>query len=437
MDHSVLLGLAGLTLAVGSILLGVPVAVAFLLAAVACLYFFLGTGVDVIMNVMATTFYDWTSVYSLITVPLFILMGAFLMESGIGSDLYDAIHKWLGRLPAGHAVSTLVACAGFAACSGSSVATAATMGKVCLPGMRQYGYSPRLAAGVVAAGGTLGILIPPSTVLILYGVLSGASIVKLFLAGIVPGLLLTAVWCAQTMVSAGRDPALAAARRFRYSWDERMRALAKVLPVVALFALLIGGLYVGLFGATEAAGVGAIAALAICLAMRRLDWQGFRKILAETVLISGMSFLIVIGAMVLNYFLSVAGISKVFPSMIGGLGLPPLGILLTILLFYVLIGMVMDTVSITVLTIPLVVPIVTALGYDVIWFGIVFTILIEMALITPPVGLNCFVIKSLAPDISIGEVFRGAVPFAIGQTAVIALLILFPAIVLYVPGMAK
>lgn len=367
--------------------------------------------------------------YSWGAIALFILMGQFAFRSGIVERLYRAVDRWLGHLPGGIAMATIVACAGFSAVSSSSVATAATMGAVALPEMKRYGYQPALATGTVAAGGTLGILIPPSALMITYGVLTEQSIGQLFLAGILPGVVLAILFMATVLIRTLRNPSLAPPGA-RSSMRQRITALPGVIDMVLLIALVLGGLWGGLFTPNEAGAVGAAGALVIGLARRKLSVRGFLDSVIESVGMTAMIITIVIGTMIFNRFLTLTAIPNWLASTVEGMTLPSTVIIIMILIMYVLLGCVFDTVAIVLLTVPILFPVIEVLGVDPIWFGIALTITTEMGLITPPIGMNVFVIAGVAPDIPMSTIFRGIAPFLIPMVVLLALLVIFPQIAL-------
>jgi len=385
------------------------------------------------MNVLGSFPYSYSAVFSLSVVPLFILMGAFATVSGMGQDLYRTAYTWVGHRQGGLASATILSCAGFAALSGSSVAAAATMGKVALPEMERYRYDQGLATGSIAAGGTLGILIPPSTVLIVYALLTEQSVGRLFLAGFLPGLLLTVLFVATIMIVARLNPAAGPAGP-RADWAERFRVLANSGALVFIVTIVIGGIYTGVFTVTEAASVGAFLTFLHALWSRRLTVSRFLAALLDTVKTTAMVFFILIGAHVFAPFLALTRIPVNLAGAIGDLAVPALAILLIIIVLYIVLGTFMEGFAMLVLTVPIVLPIVTTLGYDPIWFGIVMVVVVEMGLISPPVGMNVFVVKGVAQHVPLGRIYRGIVPFWIAMAVCVGLLILFPQIALYLPN---
>jgi tripartite ATP-independent transporter DctM subunit len=409
---------------------GVPIAVAMGLVGAAGLTLILGFQGG--MAIVGQTLFDTSLSYSLSVVPLFILMGNFVTRAGLSDELYAACHAWLGARPGGLAMATAVACGGFSAVCGSSLATAATMGKVALPQMRKYNYDDSLASGVIAAGGTLGILIPPSVILVIYGVTTQQDIGKLFIAGIVPGLIGILSYMAAVRVVCWLDPKKGPPGP-KVELAEKLRATRGVLGILGLFVLVIGGIYVGIFTATEAAGVGAFGAFLIALFRRTLSFRVLGEILAETAATTTMMFAVLIGAIVFANYVNIAGLPNDLTSFAAHQDVPPFVILLGVLFVYLMLGMVLESLSMVLLTVPIFAPMMDALGYDLIWFGIVVVIMTEISLITPPVGLNVFVLKTVLPDVPIGTMFKGVMPFILADIVRMILLLAFPIIALGLP----
>jgi tripartite ATP-independent transporter DctM subunit len=365
--------------------------------------------------------------YELAVVPLFILMGNVLSRTGISADLFRAANAFLGSVRGGLALATMVTCAGFSAVCGSSFATAATMSKVAYPSMQKYGYSDRLATATIAAGGTLGILIPPSIILMIYGILTQQNIGELFIAGVLPGLLGLAMYMGVIYLIAVIKPEHAP-RGARASAAERWDSMAGVWPFVALFLLIIGGLYMGWFTATEAGGIGAGMALLIALAQQRMGWTRFMEVMKETAMTSVMLYVVLFGAMMFAQFISFSGLADELLSLINESGLSKLGILLAILAVFLLLGCVMDAMAIILIFVPLFLPTLVAQGYDLVWFGIIVVVLTEIGLITPPVGMNVFVLKANLPKVPVGTIFRGLLPFVGVDVLRLTVLVAFPSI---------
>ncbi len=364
--------------------------------------------------------------------PLFLLMGAFVHRAALSDDLYDCANAWLGHFRGGLAMATIAACGGFAAVSGSSLATAATMAKVAIPSMRKYKYSDSFAAGTVAAGGTMGILIPPSAALIIYGILTEEDIAALFTAGIVPGLLTIALYIVVVQVVTLFRPEMGP-RGERSGWRRRWQTLYRVWAVLALFLLILGGISFGVFTPNEAGGIGAIGALAFALGRRRMNWHVFFLSLVEAGRTTAMVFMIAIGALVLNNFVNLAGLAPEVITWIQSLNLAPMGVMMIILGFYVVLGMIIEGLAMIFLTVPIFVPIVEGLGFDLIWFGIVMVMVVEISLITPPIGLNVFILNSMLPDVELKSIFKGIVPFFCADITRLALVVFFPPIALWLP----
>ncbi len=368
--------------------------------------------------------------FELSIIPLFVLMGYFTATSGLSRDLYNAFNAWMGHMRGGLAMATIAACGAFGAISGSSVATAATMTEVALPEMRRFGYAPSFATGVIAAGGTIGILIPPSVIMVLYGVMTETSIVDMFIAGVIPGLLMVLLFLATAYITALLRPG-SAPRGARLNMSERLRASRSVFGTMLLFLIVIGGLYLGIFTPTEAGGIGAFGAWIIALLMGRMTRAAFVQALFDTVRTTVMIFTILIGALVLKNFMAFANVPGLVKSMLTALELSPLGTMMVIIVVYIVLGALLDTMAMILLTIPVFFPIVTGLGYDPVWFGILLVVLVEMALITPPMGMNVFIIKGMTKDASLVEIFRGVLPFVVAQAVLLFLLMAFPQIALW------
>src|SRR4051794_21943169 len=364
---------------------------------------------------------------------MFVLMGYLAGEAKLSEALYRACNAWLGHRRGGLALATIGGCCAFAAICGSSLATAATMAQIALPEMRRYNYDDRLATGAVAAGGTIGILIPPSIIMVIYGLLTETSISKLFLAGFLPGLLTVAGFMITIAVMTRIDPRLGPPAA-RATQRERFLVLRDVWGPAALFLLVIGGLYIGVFSPTEAAGIGAVGAFALGILNRGFDRAALASALLDTVRTTAMIFTILIGAILFNNFLILASMPTLVSSWITGLPLGKTAILFVIIGMYFILGCLLDSLAMILLTIPIVFPIINALGYDPVWFGIIIVMVVELGLITPPIGMNVFVIKGIARDVPLGTIFRGVTPFIVAQIALIALLIAFPGLALWLPS---
>ncbi len=370
--------------------------------------------------------------YSLTVIPLFILMGQFANYSNMGFEIYQTVYRWIGFLPGGLSMATVAACGGFAAISGSSLAAAATMGMVALPEMKRFKYDDSLATGCIAAGGTLGILIPPSTVMIIYGILTEQPIATLFIAGILPGLMLCGLFILSVYMMTRFKPALGPPGP-KFTMKEKMYSLKDTWSILSLFFLVIGGLYTGWFTPTEAAGVGAFGAFVITIIKRRLTWKNLTASLAETTRTTAMVFLILIGAHIFGYFLTISQIPDQLAFLAAEAGWNRYVVLSLLILAYIILGCFMEGLAIMVLTIPIVYPMVLEMGFDPIWFGVIITLVMEMSLITPPVGINVFIISGISQDVPMYTIFRGILPFWFAMLVCIILVTLFPQIVLYLP----
>ena len=385
------------------------------------------------LGVLKTVPFTTFSEQSLSVIPLFLLMGAFAFHSGMSEDLFNAVYKWLGHFRGGVAMATIVACACFAAISGSSLATAATLGAIALPEMKKYKYDDGLATGAVAAGGSVGILIPPSVILILYGIITEQSIGKLFLAGIIPGVM-EAVFYIFTIAYLTYFKPHHGPRGPKTTFREKLASLKKIWEVVLLFVVVIGGIYKGVFTPTEAAGIGAFGTFFFSLVRRKLNWSNFCQSLSSTVETTGMLFLVILGAMIFGYFLSVTRLPMDFAAIVSDLPVNRYVVLTLILAIVLLLGCIMDSMAIVLLTIPVFYPLVQQLDFNAIWFGILVVRVTEMGLITPPVGLNVFIIKGIS-GVSIGTIFRGVIPHLIADLLQVITLVIFPQFALFLPGL--
>ena len=372
--------------------------------------------------------------YHLGMIPMFILMGAFATRSGMSRELFRAAEAWLGHRRGGLALATIASCAGFAAISGSSIATAATLTKVALPEMRRVGYSDAVSSGVIAAGGTVGILIPPSIVLAVYGIITEQNIGQLFIAGLVPGLLAVALYMLTVSVIARLRPSEMPVGS-RQPWSVRFAALRDVWAIALLFLLVVGGIYAGAVTPTEASALGAVGALAIGVARRRLDWEAIRECLVDSLRISISIFFVFIGALLFSYFLAITRTPQNVAEYLTALPVNRYVIMVLILVLYLLLGCVLDSMAMVVLTVPILFPVVTGLGFDPIWFGVLVVVAIELGLITPPIGMNVFVINSVERDIGLATIYRGLVPFILIDVIRMGVLLAFPSIALFLPSL--
>lgn len=367
-----------------------------------------------------------------VVLPMFILMGAFIFRASLADDLFDAANAWLGHFRGGLAIATVAACGGFSAVSGSSLATVTTMAKVATPSMRRNNYADSLSAGCISAGGTIGILIPPSAAMIIYGILTEQDIAALFAAGLLPGLLTIVLYIIVILVLTTIWPHLGPAVD-RTSWRERFRRTIKIWGIVVLFFLIMGGISFGLFTPNEAGGIGAMGALLFALGRRKMTWPIFVSSLVDAAKTTAMVFSIGIGALVFNNLVTMSGFSGAVATWIEGLPFPPMGIMIVIVLFYFLLGMVVDGLAMIFLTVPVIFPVVMALGMDPIWFGVLLVIVVEVSLITPPIGMNVFVLKSMLPGVSLRTIFMGIAPFLVADLVRIAVVLAFPGFVLFLP----
>jgi C4-dicarboxylate transporter DctM subunit len=390
-------------------------------------------GVQAGVSILGITPIAEGSSYTLSVIPLFVLMGQFAFRSGISSDIFKSVYAWLGHLRGGLAMATIMACSGFAAICGSSLATGATMGMVAIPEMDKYNYDPRLSTGCIAAGGTLGILIPPSIGFVLYGILTEQSIGKLFMAGILPGVLLSAMFLCTVYIQCRINPNLGP-RGPATSLKVKIKSLSGTWGMLSLFVLVIGGIYLGVFTPTEAAGIGAFGAFLFALFRKRLTLATLIECLMETGRTTAFIFLIIIGANIFSSFLGLSRIPMELADFIAGLHLPRVVILAIIILIYIALGCVMDCYAIMILTVPIIFPVIQALQFDPIWFGVLMVIVLEIGLITPPVGLNVFVLKTAAPMVPLGTIFEGIWPFMIAAVVAILVITICPQIATYLPS---
>ena len=470
-----LLGLAAMLLLA---FLRVPIALAMGIAGIVGYAYMRDWNWIAAVSIAQTKLYETGRNYTLAVVPLFILMGAFVTRAGMSQELFRAAHAFVGHLRGGLAMASIVACAGFGAICGSSVATAATMAKVAYPSMKRFGYSDSLSTGAIAAGGTLGLIIPPSNLMVIYGIMTETNIGKMFAAGILPGSLATLLLCGAVLFSTWRDPK-AGPPAGRLSWRARFATLEGVgwfaaaaaglvlgarigwipsqmagiagvgtvvalalvfrgvVSVIALFVLVMGGIYGGVFTATEGAGIGAFCALVFALARKALGWRALLEVLVEAARTTSMLFLILIGALIFAEFVNLTAMPGALKEFVIRFELHPIQVIVAICAIYVILGTAMEELSMVLLTLPIFFPIVVQLGFDPIWFGILVVVVVEVGLISPPVGMNLFVLKTLLPEVETRAIFRGVLPFVVADCARLAILIAFPAIALYLPSLMK
>jgi C4-dicarboxylate transporter DctM subunit len=426
--------LIGLAAMLALSFLRVPIAIAMGLVGFLGSWWMRGLGPS--MASTTTVVYETGFEYVLSVVPLFILMGNFVTRAGMSKELYRAAYTFVGHLRGGLAMATVLACAGFGAICGSSIATAATMTKVAYPSMQGHRYTDELAVGSIAAGGTLGILLPPSTIMVLYGIMTETSIGKLFAAGFLPGLVAVVLLCIAVQYICWRDPK-AGPPAERASWRERLKALRQVWAVAALFAFAIGGIYGGVFTATEGAGVGAFGAFVFALARRTLNLRTLLDILVDSARTTAMLFVILVGALVFSNFVNYTSLPGDLRNLVSTHNLSPIAVMVAICAIYVLLGTAMEELSMILLTVPVFFPLVTSLGFDPVWFGIIIVVVVQIGLISPPVGMNMFVVKSMLPGISTPTIFRGVTPFVFATVVLLALLVAFPSISLTLPKLLK
>jgi tripartite ATP-independent transporter DctM subunit len=371
--------------------------------------------------------------YTLSVIPLFILMGNFVARAGLAHELFHAAYVFIGHLRGGLAHATIAACAGFGAICGSSIATAATMSKVAYPSMKKLGYSDSLSTGVIAAGGTLGIMIPPSTIMVIYGIVTETNIGKLFAAGVIPGLLTAILLMVAVVIMTSRDPEHAPAGE-KFSWPERWKALRGIWGVLLLVIVVLGGIYGGFFTATEGAGIGAAGAFLFAVGRRALTVKSTIEVLVESARTTAMLFTLLIAATIFANFVNFTSMPGDLKEWITHLGLSPVMIVGAMMVIYVILGTVMEELTMVLLTIPLFFPIIVALGFDPVWFGVLIVMVIQIGLISPPVGMNLFVINTLLPKVGLGNIFRGVWSFVLVQVIMLAILVAFPQLSLWLPS---
>jgi tripartite ATP-independent transporter DctM subunit len=426
--------LLGLAAMLALSFLRVPIAFSMGLIGFLGLWWMRGLGPS--MASATTVVYESGFQYTLSVVPLFILMGNFVTRAGMSKELYRAAYTFVGHLRGGLAMATVLACAGFGAICGSSIATAATMTKVAYPSMRDHGYSDELSIGSIASGGTLGILIPPSTIMIIYGIMTETSIGKLFAAGVLPGLVAVLLLCLAVQYICWRDPN-AGPRAASATWAERWRALREVWAVAALFIVVMGGIYGGVFTTTEGAGIGAFGAFCFALARRALDFRTLLQVLVDSARTTAMLFMILVGALVFANFVNYTSMPNDLKDFVGKYQISPITVMVAICAIYVILGTAMEELSMILLTVPVFFPLVVHLGFDPVWFGIIIVVVVQIGLISPPVGMNMFVVKSMLPGISTATVFRGVTPFVVATIVLLAILVAFPSISLVLPALMK
>ncbi|NSL50593.1 TRAP transporter large permease [Calidifontibacillus erzurumensis] len=430
-----MIGVLGIAALIVLFMLRIPVGISLLMVGL------VGTalirGLDIAIIQSGRTAFDTASSYTLSVIPLFILMGMILSYSGLGGDLYKAVDSWMGHLKGGLAMATIGTSAIFSSISGSLNATTMTVGKITLPEMEKYNYKPKLSTACVAAGGTLGVLIPPSVVLVLYGILTREPIGKLLIAGIIPGIVQIILFFLTIYILVRRDPSLAPVREEKASFGVKVRSLLKIWPFFCIFGISIGGIYLGVFTPTEAAAIGASSALLFALITRKVDFNKLKISFNETVRLTAYIFLILIGATLFSQFLTVSRIPVTITSYVGTLDLNPYLILIFILFSLFLLGCFIDGLSILVLTLPIIYPIVTDLGFNGIWFGVIMVIITNIGALTPPLGVSVYDVKGVAPHVPIETIFKGIIPMLLAMIACIVVLVIFPDLVTVLPNLMK
>lgn len=428
---SLTIGIIGLLIMFLLLLAGVPIGVSMLLVGFfgyASIISYAGA-----VGMLKGVLYSTAANYSMTVVPLFILMGFYAYYAGLSRDLYNFAHKCIGHRRGGLAMATVVACGFFAAICGSSTATTATFGAVCLPEMKRYNYDDAIATGSISAGGTLGILIPPSVGFILYGIIASVSIGQLFAAGVIPGIILCICYMAVIYIQARRNPSRAPTS-VKFSGKERLNAFWGAAPMIILFVLVIGGMFVGWFNANQASAIGATGAFIFMIIKRKASLKNIIAALRETTSTVGMIFLILVGAYCLGYFLSISTIPTSLARWIGGLSVNRWIILICILIFYAILGCLMDSLAMVLLTTPIFLPVIQALDFNVVWYGVLMVLVMEMGQITPPVGMNLFVLKGCVGDtVSMSSIIKGAAPHIIAIIVACALVMIFPKLALLLP----
>lgn len=390
-------------------------------------------GWNTAMSNLSGEAFEVASNFNLLVIPMFVLMGNLAGVSGMSRDLFTAAHRWIGHFRGGLASATISACAGFAALSGSSLASAVTMGRVALPEMNRFKYAPELSTGAVAAGGTLGFLIPPSGGMIIYAVLTDQSIGRLFMAGVVPGIVLTLLFIGAVWLTVRLRPEKGPAGD-RATPGDRRRSIRAAVPIVLVVGITIGGMYTGFFTPVEASAVGALLTFLVAAWRRALDARRLRAVVLQTMKATATVFLIIIGAFVFIPFMSLTGLAGDMVTFLTSLPIGEIGVLIVVILIYMFLGTFLEGIAMLVLTIPVVMALATQLQWDLIWFGIIVVIVLEMGMISPPVGINVFVVKSIAPEVPMRTIFRGIWPFWFAMAAMIALLVAFPGIAMFLPN---
>ena len=427
------IGLTGTIALFAAILMGVNVMVA--LGAVGALGLTSVVGFHAATSMLSTVFFETTHSFHFSVIPLFLLMGYFAMRAGLGEDLFDAAHKWFGRLPGGLAISTTLGAAAFGAASGSSIGTATVFTKLALPQMLDRGYNKRLASASIAIAGTLAVMIPPSAVMVIFGILTDSSIGALLIAGVIPGFVFAAVLCVATLITVFRHPDYAPRSTEKFTLREKLYSLRLAGPLILVIASIIFGLYLGVFTPTEAGGAGAAVTLVLALVRQRsLAKLGLFEILRETVKTSAMIFAIIICALIFSRFLALSGVANTLGDFLTTLNINRWGIVLIIVVIYLVFGMMMDAPALLAITLPITHPVMLKLGFDPVWFGVFVVLLVEIGAVTPPVGVNCFVVQAASDGrVELEDVFTGLIPFVLAGFFMLFLLCLFPQLALFLP----
>lgn len=427
----IVVGVIGFVALFSLLAFGLPIGVGMAVVGFGGLWYLISQGAAIVK--LGIIPFEVMTNWGLATLPLFLLMAHIVFAAGFSRDLYGVAAKWLGHQRGGIAMATVGGCAGFAAVSASSLATAVTMGLVALPEMKRYNYDPALSTGCIAAGGTMGQMIPPSAGLITYGIITGTSIGRLFAGGLIPGIIEAVFYIITIYILCRWKPSLGP-RGPRYSLKEKVMSFASCGELIGLIILVLGGIIFGWFSPTEAGAIGAAGAIVFSLFRRRLNWEKFKNALVETMKTTGMLYGILIGAFVFKYFMAVTTIPFALADLVGGLPLPPLAIMALIMVVYLFLGAIMDALTMILLTIPIFFPLAMSLGFDPIWFGVILVGMTEIGLITPPIGMNVYAISGIAPDVPITTIFKGVIPFLIADFCRMALYLLVPAVVLFLPS---
>ena len=428
------IGITGFLMLFALLAIRMPVGTAMLVVGVSGIWMIHPRGDQAAIATLGGEIFSISSVYSLTILPLFILMGNLAGVSGMSRDLYDAAHAWFGHFRGGLASSTIVGCAGFSALSGSSLASAVTMGRVALPEMQRYGYDDALATGSIAAGGTLGILIPPSAGFVIYAILTEESIGRLFMAGVLPGIMLSALFVLAIWIRVKLKPEVAPSSAAALPLVHRIAAIGRASWIIGIIVVTIGGIYGGAFDAVEAAAIGAFLSFLVCIIRRRASWAEMKEAIAHTLRSTATTFYILMGAFVFTPFVALSGIPTTLADWLSGLNADPYFILILCLGFFILLGTFLEGFAILILALPLVQPIMEGYGFDMIWFGVMMVVVLEMGLISPPVGINVFVVKGIAPDVPMNTIFRGIWPFWFAMMLGIVFLLIFPDIAMFLPN---